>query len=159
MCIAARTVRAISFSGVSAIRKAFWQGIREAGFLPTAPVGSVPERAAFPLRWPANDRGASSGTRASCSTFMRVVVLEGLPGSSAFLALLFVFALLRGNAQIPEGSALRAESGSRYREIRAVVGLVAFISGLCWSFFSIMVACGGLQSACRNRAIFSALIP
>ncbi len=141
----------ISFSGVSAVRKAFCK--ESARQVSCRPLRSRASRSVAAFRCVGRQWSGSSlsGTRLFLLDLHSRRRFEGLPGSSALLALLFVFALSLGMLKSPRVQRLVLNPGRDIGEIRTAVKLVAFISGFMLAIFSIIFACGGFKPPGRKQ--------
>lgn len=124
------------------------QGIRDAGFLPAAPVSAIPVKRGIPVRWSA--------------VSVAVLIWKGLffldpadrsshvseHSSPLILApLVFIFAASLGTLKLPALQRLVLKPGRSVGEIRAFLGLLVLVSSILLIAFAIVLFTGGLSSS------------
>lgn len=119
------------------------QGIRDSGFCPAASLAAGPQYRGIPLRW--------SAIIIAIAVWNALFLLDGKaqhpsrPGPSTLAPLFFAFALSVGVLKFPPLQRLILKPGRNVGEIRPLLRLLAFISGLLLIIFSILLACGAFN--------------
>jgi hypothetical protein len=121
------------------------QGIRDAGFLPVASAAEFPPRRGFPLRWSAILGAIVVWNGLFTIDYLRSHGDALQPGPFILLALFFAFALSVATLKSPKIQRCVLKPGRDIGEIRAVVGLLAFISGIMLVVLSLILASGGFH--------------
>jgi hypothetical protein len=120
------------------------QGIKEAGFSPSAPSSAVIQPRGFAMRWSAIIIAVAVWNALSKLDFSRA---SGAPQPelSALLMLGFAFAVSIVTLTSPRLQRLVLKPDRSVNEIRPFLGLLAFISGIMLVIFSIILACAGFN--------------
>jgi hypothetical protein len=113
-------------------------GIRESGFHPQAPVSSMPPRNGFALRWQA----IAVAVAAWNGLFILDMVLRKptppLPGPLSLLSLGLTFAAIIAAIRVSAFQRLILKPGRSIGEVRPVLNLLLFITGVLLAVFSLI---------------------
>jgi hypothetical protein len=121
------------------------RGIHAAGFVPTAPSSAVIQPRGFALRWSAIIIAVAVWNALFLLDFSRGSGTPPQLGLSALVALAFAFAFSIGTLRSPRLQHLVLKPGRSVNEIRPLLRLLAFVSGIVLVIFSIIFACGGFN--------------
>jgi len=126
--------------------KTVLQGIKDSGFLPTALPSAIVKRRGIAIRW-----SVIIGAFALWNGpfFLAFFLFAKLPENAAPVALLFLlplamaFAFCLGTLKSPSFRRIVLKPGRSVGEIRPILRLIGFITGIMLLVFSIAMALGG----------------
>lgn len=128
------------------------QGIRDAGFSPSASAADIPPRMGIPVRWSVIIGLVVVWNGLFMLDFGRTKSGIPLPGLFACVALFMVLVLSLTTLRLPAVQRVVLKPGRHLGEIRGVVGLLAVVSGFLLVIFSIITASGGFSTPRRGEA-------
>jgi hypothetical protein len=123
------------------------QGIRDSGFLPTAPSSPPPQRRGIAMRWSAVILAIIAWNSLFLFDGNRPGQFPSHPGPFILAPLIFSFLLSIGTLKSPRLQRIILKPGRSIGEIRPFFRLLAFISGLLLVILSILIATGALTNA------------
>jgi hypothetical protein len=117
------------------------QGIRSAGFLPTATAPLSPQHRGIAMRWSAIIAAVIVWNALFFFNHIRSGQNPSQPGPIILAPLVFAFALSVGTLKLPQLQRIILKPGRSVGEIEPFLRLLAFVSGLLLIIFSILIAC------------------